>query len=71
MQSGVSCLNFLTKTHASEGAAGLSCTELSIWEFPFLRGGAVGRGGIVYDVNGMPQKVTLDSAMYACMLVSY
>jgi hypothetical protein len=21
-----------------DGAAGLSCTELSIWEFPFLRG---------------------------------
>ncbi len=29
-----------------EGAAGLSYTELSIWEFPFLRGGAVGSGGI-------------------------
>ncbi len=27
------------------GAAGLSCTELSIWEFPFL-GGPVGRGGM-------------------------
>jgi hypothetical protein len=23
-----------------EGAAGLSCTELSIWEFPSLRGGS-------------------------------
>jgi hypothetical protein len=32
-----------------EGTAGLSCTELSIWEFPFLRG-AIGREGIVYDI---------------------
>jgi hypothetical protein len=30
------------------GAAGLSRTELSIWEFPFSRGGGtVSRGGIV------------------------
>ncbi len=36
------------------GAAGLSCTELSIWEFPFLRGGgAVGSGGKVYDIVWM------------------
>jgi hypothetical protein len=52
------------------GAAGLSCTELSYcWEFPFLRGpGRQGRNSIWYCVNGMPQKETLDSAAYTCML---
>jgi hypothetical protein len=54
-----------------EGAAGLSCTELSFWEFPFLRGGwSAGRNSIWYYVNGMPQKETLDSAAFTCM-VSY
>jgi hypothetical protein len=44
-----------------EGAAGLSCTELSIWEFPFLRGDCrQGRNSIWYCVNGLPQKETLD-----------
>jgi hypothetical protein len=33
-----------------------------------FRGGLVGRRGIVYDINGMPQKETLDSAAYTCML---
>ncbi len=54
---------------ACEGAAGLSFTELSIWEFPFLRG-ACWQGGIssiLYYVNGMPQKDTLDNAAYTCM----
>ncbi len=51
-----------------ERTAGLSCTELSFWEFPFLKG-AGRRGRIVYDiVNGMPQKETLDSAAFTCML---
>ncbi len=58
-----------------EGAAGLSCTELSFWEFPFLRGGGRGcwQGGnsIWYCVNGMPQKETLDKAAYTWLLVSY
>jgi hypothetical protein len=48
-----------------EGAAGLSCTELCIWEFPSLRGGGGGgwkwRGGIWYYENGMPQKDALDN----------
>ncbi len=57
-----------------EGAAGLSCTctELSIWEFPFLRGTCQqGGNSIWYCVNGMHQKDTLDSAAYTCILVSY
>ena len=54
------------------GAAGLSCTELSIWELPFLRGGCQqARNSIWYCVNGMPQKETLDKAAYTCLLVSY
>ncbi len=45
-----------------EGAARLSCTELSIWEFPFLRGGCRQWGNnIWYCVNGMPQKDTLEN----------
>ncbi len=44
-----------------EGAAWLSCTELSIWEFPFLRGDCrQGGNSIWYCVNGLPQKETLD-----------
>ncbi len=55
----------------SEGAAGLSSIELSIWEL-FLRGGSrQGGNSIWYCVNGMPQKETLDRAAYTCMLVSY
>ncbi len=51
------------------GAAGLICTELSFWEFPFLRGaGRQGRNSIWYCVNGMPQKETLDIVAYTCML---
>jgi hypothetical protein len=44
------------------GAAGLSCTELSIWEFPFLRG-ACWQGWTCkwYCEKGMPQKDTLDN----------
>ncbi len=36
-------------------------------------GGGLSTGGnsICYCVNGMPQKDTLDSAAYTCMLVSY
>jgi hypothetical protein len=46
----------------SEGAAGLSCTELSIWEFPFLRGVCwQGCTSIWYCEKGMPQKDTLDN----------
>ena len=33
-----------------EGAAGLSSKELSIWEFPSLRGGSWKSGSIVYDI---------------------
>ncbi len=33
-----------------EGAAGLSCTELSIWELPSLRGGSWKWGSIVFDI---------------------
>jgi hypothetical protein len=45
-----------------EGAAGLSCTELSIWEFPFLRGVCwQGWTSIWYCEKGMPQKDTLDN----------
>ncbi len=44
------------------GAAGLSCTELSIWEFPFLRGFCwQGWTSIWYCEKGMPQKDTLDN----------
>ncbi len=44
-----------------EGAAGLSCTELSIWEFPFLRGaGWQRRNTVVYDIvwMGSPRRTT-------------
>ncbi len=52
------------------GAAGLSCRELPIWEFPFLRGGCRQWGNSIwYCVNGMPQKDTLDSVAYTCMLL--
>ncbi len=45
-----------------EGAAGLSCTELSIWGFPFLRGVCwQGWTSIWYCEKGMPQKDTLDN----------
>jgi len=44
------------------GASGLSCTELSIWEFPFLRGVCWQRWtSIWYSEKGMPQKDTLDN----------
>ncbi len=44
------------------GAAGLSCTELSIWEFPFLRGVCwQGWTSLWYCEKGMPQKDTLDN----------
>ncbi len=44
------------------GAAGLSCTELSIWEFPFWRGVCwQGWTSIWYCEKGMPQKDTLDN----------
>jgi hypothetical protein len=44
------------------GAAGLSCTELSIWEFPFLRGVCwQGWTSIWYCEKGMPQKDTLNN----------
>ncbi len=44
------------------GAAVLSCTELSIWEFPFLRGVCwQGWTSIWYCEKGMPQKDTLDN----------
>ncbi len=59
--------------HGEGAAAGLSCTELSIPSVSFLLwGGAVCSGGIVlipYCVNGMPQKDTLDSVAYTCMLL--
>ncbi len=55
-----------------EGAAGLSCTELSIWEFPALRGGSWKWGSSIwYCVREMPQKDALDDVAYTCMLVSY
>ncbi len=45
-----------------EGAAGVSCTELSIWEFPFLRGGCRQWGNSIwYWVNGTPQKDALEN----------
>jgi hypothetical protein len=51
------------------GAAGLYCTELSIWEFPFLRGACrLGGNSVLYCVNGMPQKDALDNVLYTCML---
>jgi hypothetical protein len=54
------------------GAAGLSCTELSIWKFPFLRGTCrQGWNSIWYCVKEMPQKDTLDDVAYTCVLVSY
>ncbi len=54
------------------GAAGLSCTELFIWEFPFLRGTSrQGWNSIWYCVKEMPQKDTLDDVAYTCVLVSY
>ncbi len=44
------------------GAAGLSCTELSIWEFHFLRGVCWQVWTrIWYCEKGMPQKDTLDN----------
>ncbi len=48
------------------GAAGLSCTELSIWEFPFFRGACRQGGGnsIWYFMIGMPQKDTLENVEY-------
>ncbi len=52
-----------------EGAAGLSCTELSVWEFPFLKGACRQKGNSIwYCVNGTPQKETLDNIAYTCML---
>ncbi len=58
-----------TWQHWRQGAAGLSCTELSICEFPFLRGFCwQGWNSIWYCVNGMPQKDTLDNVTYTCML---
>ncbi len=52
-----------------EGAAGLSCPELSIWEFPSLRGTCrQGWNSIWYCVKGMPQKDTLDDVAYTCLL---
>ncbi len=55
-----------------EGAAGLSCTELSIWEFPSLRG-AVGSGGIVCDIvwMGCPRRTpwtVLRTPVCCCLL---
>ncbi len=46
---------------AGVAVAGLSYTEQSIWEFPFLRGDSR-QGGISiwYCVNVLPQKETLD-----------
>ncbi len=54
------------------GAAGLSCTELSIWEFLFLRG-TCRQGGIVYDIVWMeiPRKDTLDNVAYTWCFISY
>ncbi len=44
------------------GPAGLSCKELSIWEFPFLRGVCwQGWTSVWYCEKGMPQKDTLDN----------
>ncbi len=57
------------------GAAGLSCTELSILEFPFLRegGGAVGSGGIVYDIvwMGCPRRTPWKCCVHLYAFVSY
>jgi hypothetical protein len=49
-------------------AAGLSCTELNIWEFPFFEAGLWAGGRGIVCVNGMPQKDTLDNVAYTCML---
>jgi hypothetical protein len=41
-------------------------------ELPFSRGGCQqGRNSLLYCVNVMPQKETLDKAAYTCLLVSY
>ncbi len=47
------------------GASGLSCTELSIWEFPFLRGVCWQRWtSIWYSEKGMPQKDTRTTCVH-------
>ncbi len=59
-------------THIYHDICMLSCTELSIWEFPFLRGTCPqGWNSIWYCVKEMPQKDTLDDVAYTCVLVSY
>jgi hypothetical protein len=55
------------------GAAGLSCTELSIWEFPFCEGGSVGRGGLVYDIvrKGCPRRTPWTTCVHLYAFVFY
>jgi hypothetical protein len=61
-----------------EGAAGLSCTELSIWEFPFLRGGGGrrqwGNSTVhVYDIvwMGWPRRTSWKCCVHLYAFVSY
>jgi hypothetical protein len=44
----------------------LSCTKLSICEFPFFEGGL--SAGVRVCVNEMLQKNNLDNVVYTCML---
>ncbi len=55
-----------------EGAAGLSCTKLSIWEIPFLRGGCR-QWGIVYDIvwMGCPRRTPWKCYVHLYAVVSY
>ena len=58
-----------------EGAAGLSCTELCIWEFPSLRGGggALGSEGVVYDIMrmGCPRRTPWTTCVHLYAFVFY
>ncbi len=55
-----------------EGAAGLSCTELSIWEFRFLRGVCwQGGNSIWYCLNGMPRRKPWKMCVHLYASVSY
>ncbi len=73
--SGVSCLNFLTKTPASgtvKELPGYPVQNSPSVSFLSLGGGCrQGRNSIWYCVNGMPQKETLDKAAFTCLLVFY
>ncbi len=63
LSSRVLLLFFLNGTWYRSWAAGLSCTDPVIWEFPFLRGSWLARGmGCEYVWRGF--LVTLDSFHY-------